>query len=245
MSGGLKEFKQSFLMRSFNYDYRILDAWGENIVKYKLEAGFPTDDTTGDPLGWTSTVVEAGTGTTTFAHAVTGTGDVALITTAANEYDGGNYQLQGEAFDVVTDKAFYFGARIKVSDATQSDLFIGLAETDTTLMNTSTSHAIALGGDGAFFVKLDASTTIAAKTYLDGAETNTANVSTALDTSYHWYEIVYENNTIKFYFDGALVSCFSASFPDGQMTPSINFRAGEAVAKTLTISNLITVAMND
>ena len=41
-------------------DYRILDAWGD-VKKYSLEAGFPTDDTTGDPSGWDSTVVEVGT----------------------------------------------------------------------------------------------------------------------------------------------------------------------------------------
>lgn len=226
-------------------DFRILDAWGDDVVKYKLEAGFPTDDTTGDPLGWTSTVVEAGTGNTTFVQSVTGSGDIAIITTAANEYDGGNYQLKGEPFSVTANKKLYFGAKIKVSDATQSDLFIGLAETDTTLMATSSAHAIALGGDGLFFSKLDAGTTIAAKSYIDGAETNTANVGTALDTAYHWYEIVYDGTNVKFYFDGSEVTCFTADFADGELTPSINFRAGEAVAKTLTISNLVAVAIND
>lgn len=226
-------------------DFRILGAWGDDVVKYALEAGFPVDDTTGDPLGWTSTVVEVGTGTTIFSNAVTGAGDIALITTAANEYDGGNYQLNGEPFDVTSGKKLYFGAKLKVSDATQSDLFIGLAETDTTLMATSSAHAIALGGDGLFFSKLDAVTAINAKSYVDGAETNTAAVSTALDTSYHWYEIVYDGTNVKFYFDGALVSTFTADFPDGQLTPSINFRAGAAAAKTMTISNLIAVAIND
>ncbi|MBW1853103.1 MAG: hypothetical protein JRJ00_00220 [Deltaproteobacteria bacterium] len=226
-------------------DYRILGAWGDDVVKYALEAGFPVDDTTGDPLGWTSTVVEGGTGTQIFANAVTGTGDIALLTTADDDYDGGNYQLKGEAFDVVTDKKLYFGAKVKLSDATQTDLFIGLAETDTTLMATSSAHAITLGGDGLFFSKLDAVTAITAKTYLDGAEVNTATVSTAMDTEYHWYEIVYEQNVCKFYFDGDLVTTFTASFPDGQLTPSINFRAGADAVKTMTISNFIAVAIND
>jgi predicted RecA/RadA family phage recombinase len=226
-------------------DYRMLDAWGDDVVKYSLEAGFPTDDTTTDPLGWTSTVVEAGTGTTNFIQAVTGNGDIALITTAANEYDGGNYQLKGEVFDVTSGKKLYFGAKIKVSDATQSDLFVGLAETDATLLATSSAHAIALAGDGLFFSKLDAGTTIAAKSYVDGSETNTANVSTALDTAYHWYEIVYDGVVVKFYFDGELVTTFTADFPDGEITPSINFRAGAAAAKTLTIANLKAFAIND
>jgi len=226
-------------------DYRILGAWGDDVVKYALEAGFPVDDTTGDPIGWTSTVVEVGTGTTIFSNAVTGGGDIALITNAANEYDGGNYQMNGEPFDITSGKKLYFGAKIKISDATQADLFIGLAETDTTLMNTSSSHAIALGGDGIFFSKIDAVTTITAKTYLDGAEVNTANVSTAMDTSYHWYEFEYDGSSIRMYFDGELVATYTASFPDGQITPSINFRNGAAAVKTMTIANLVTIAIND
>lgn len=240
-----KQVGNSIILKSPEKDYRPLAAFGDDVVQYSLNAGFPVDDTTGDPLGWTSTVVEAGTGTQIFANAVTGGGDIALITTAANEYDGGNYQLNGEAFDITSGKELYFGAKIKVSDATQSDLFIGLAETDTTLMNTSTSHAIALGGDGLFFSKLDGVTAINAKSYVDGSETNTAAVSTALDTSYHWYEIVYNGTDVKFYFDGSLVSTFTADFPDGEITPSINFRAGAAAAKTLTIAKLVTIAIND
>lgn len=235
----------SIKLKSPEAGYRILDAWGDDVVKYLLGAGFPVDDQTGDPLGWVSTVTEAGTGTQIFANALTGAGDIALLTTADDDYDGGNYQLKGEAFDVTTDKKLYFGARLKMDDATQTDLFIGLAETDTALMAVASAHAIALGGDGLFFSKLDAVTTITAKTYLDGAEVNTANVSTAMDTAYHWYEIVYENNVVKFYFDGDLVTTFTASFPDGQITPSINFRTGEDAVKTMTISNFIAVAIND
>jgi len=226
-------------------DFRILDAWGDDVVKYSLGAGFPIDDTTGDPIGWTSTVTEAGTGTQTFLHSTTGTGDIAILTTADTDYDGGNYQLTGEVFDVVADKKLYFGARIKINSATQTDLFIGLAETDTTLMATSSAHAISLGGDGIFFSKLDAVTAITAKTYLGGAQVNTATVSTVMDTAYHWYEIEYDNNVIKMYFDGDLVTTFTASFPDSVMTPSINFRTGSGAVVTLTISDFIAVAIND
>jgi hypothetical protein len=207
-----------------------------NGVKFDLTPGFPTDDTTGDPSQFVSTVVEVGTGTSTVVNAVS-SGSTMLVTTAANEYDGVNLQLKGESFKLTAAKPLYFGCKLKVSDATQSDLFIGLAETDTTLMATSTAHAIALGGDGAFFSKLDASTTLAAKMYLDGAETATANYATALaDDTFVIFEIYFDGSTVFYYIDGTLVQQIAASLGDGEMTPSLNFRAGAAAAKTLEIA---------
>lgn len=206
-----------------------------NAQGFDLEQAFPIDDTTGDPTQFAYTVVEAGTGSTLFTHAVTGSGDKALLTNAAGEYDGANIQLKGEAVTVTTGKPFYCGAKIKISDATQSDFFFGLAETDTTLMATSTAHAIALGGDGVFFSKLDGSTTVAAKTYLDGSATATANSATAMTTGYHIYEIYYDGGTVNFYHDGTFVTSTAASLPDGAMTLSFNFRNGAAAVKTATI----------
>lgn len=206
-----------------------------NAQGFDLASGFPTDDTTGDPTEFTYTVTEAGAGTTDFTNAVTGSGDRALLTNAANEYDGANLQLKGEAVTVTANKPFYCGAKIKISDATQSDFFFGLAETDTTLLATGTAHAIALGGDGLFFSKLDGTTTVSAKTYLDGSETATANSETVMTTGYHTYEVYYDGDSVKFYHDGSLVTCVSASLPDGSMTLSFNFRNGEAAVKTATI----------
>lgn len=214
---------------------RWVDAFGPDVVKFLLDGILPVDDTTGDPTQFSMTVTEAGAGDTTCVNAATA-GDCLLVTTAANEYDGINLQAKGEKFKLETGKPLYFGCKLKVSDATQSDLFLGIAETDTTLMATSSAHAIALGGDGVFFSKLDASTTIAFKNYLDGAQTNTADYGTALDTDYHVYEFYWNGESVKGYIDNVLVGTFTASLGDGDMTPSINFRAGEAVAKTCTIA---------
>lgn len=221
-----------------DYRNRWLDAVGGGVVKYAMQAGIPTDDTTGDPTQFTMTVTEAGTGSTTAVNSTTA-GEQLLITTADNEYDGINLQLKGEKYKVVASKPFYFGCKFKVSDATQSDIFIGLAETDTTLMATSSAHAIALGGDGLFFSKLDASTTLAAKAYLDGSETASADYETALaDGTYVTVEIYYDGGIVYYYIDDNLVGIATASLPDGDMTPSINFRAGAVAAKTLHIAEM-------
>jgi hypothetical protein len=207
-----------------------------NGVKFDLGTGFPADDTTGDPSQFTMTVTEVGTGNTTAVND-TNSGSSMLITTAANEYDGINLQVKGESFKLTASKPLYFGCKFKVSDATQSDIFVGLAETDTTLMATATAHAIALGGDGAFFSKLDASTTLAGKMYLDGAQTATADYGTALiDDTYVTCEIYWNGSTLFYYIDGTMVNRIAASLGDGEMTPSINFRAGAAAAKTMSVA---------
>ena len=214
---------------------RWLDIFGE-CQKFSLDNGFATDDTTGDPSSFTMTVTEAGAGNTTAVNA-TSRGDSMLITTAANEYDGINLQLKGEAFKLTSSKPLYFGCKLKVSDATQSDLLIGLAETDTALLAVASAHAADYGtSDVAGFLKLDASTTIATQTVLTGTVTGSANYSTALDTDYTIFELYWNGSTLFYYIDGNEVTSVSGGLPDGDMTPTINFRAGAAAVKTCTIA---------
>lgn len=220
---------------------RILEAWGDNVVKFCTDfTALPTDDTTGDPTEWTMTVTEAGAGTTTAVLDTTNGGNL-LITTAANEYDGINLQLKGEAFQLVVGKPLYFGTRLKVSDATQSDLLVGLAVTDTTLMAVDTAHASSCQ-DAICFLSLDAATTVHAITDKDASETTTTTSLLTLDTSFHWYEFWWDGvATVKLFIDGTenAQTLSGANLIDNEvLTPSINFRAGAAAAKTLTIDKL-------
>jgi len=214
------------------YSFRWHDAWG-SVSKYKSGVNFPIDDTTGYPVEGVLTVVSAGTGDSIISPDVTGN-NWAKITNAANEYDGVNYQINGEAFLLATNKPFYFGARLSISDATQSDLLIGLAETDTTLMAVDTAHAIAVGGDGLFFSKLDGVTSTIANVYDGGAAVASVACGT-MDTDKHTYEIYFDGQFVNFYIDGVLQTKTADSLPNAAMTPSINFRAGAAAAKTCTI----------
>ena len=79
---------------------RLIDAIGENVTKYILTPEKLGPDAT-DPRDFTTTVVEVGAGTTEFSagNDEHGTG---VITPAANENDGGNYQLLGERFKFTT-----------------------------------------------------------------------------------------------------------------------------------------------
>lgn len=158
---------------------------------------------------------------------------VALITTGANEYDGDNVQLIGSQFKLEAGKPCYFGAKLSVSEATQSDLLVGLCGVDTTLINASGSHAINVGASGVFFSKLDAVTAINFKTVSTATETNSAAAG-VLDTAAHVYEFFFDGVDLAAFFDGVQVAGFT-SYPAEVLTPSLCFRAGSAGAKTCTI----------
>lgn len=158
---------------------------------------------------------------------------VALITTENIDFAGDNIQFVGSQFKFEAGKPCYFGAKITISDATQSDLLVGLCGVDTTLTAASSAHAIAVSASGAFFSKIDAVTAGYFKTYATGTETNSAAAFTA-DTSAHIYEMFYDGTSLIGYVDGVNVGCFT-SVPTAVLTPSICFRAGEAAVKTCTI----------
>ncbi len=226
-------------------EFRWLDAAGVNVTKKILQPGLACDDTTGDPTGFVVTVTEAGLGgDSTIVNSATA-GELLLLTTDNAEYDGLNVQVLGEAFKITTAQPFYFGIRAKVSDATQSDLLLGLCEIKTDLLKVAAAHGVtAAAVEGAFFLKVDGATTIAAKAYLDGVETVTANAASAEDTSYHIYEIYWDGTTLYWYLDGILVTSAAASLPDGDLSPSINFRAGAAAAKTMNIAWMRAIQIN-
>jgi len=206
------------------YRFRLIDAWGADVKKViKDFASLPVDDTTGDPAEFTLTAVEVGAGDST---AVLSDGEM-LLTTAANEDDGVNLQLKGESFKLENGKHVYFGIKAKVSDATETDLLVGLCITDTTL----------LGGlsDGIYFECLDGSTAISAVSEKDSTET-TSSIGT-MDTDYHVYEFEWTGSTLRCYFDGTEIILPQTNIPDDEyLTPSIVFLTGDVALKTSNIS---------
>ncbi len=158
---------------------------------------------------------------------------VALITTPATDFAGDEIQFSGTQFKLEAGKPAYFGAKVTISDATQTDFLVGLCGVDTTLTAASSAHAIAVAASGVFFSKIDAVTAGYFKTYATATETNTAAAFT-MDTSAHEYEFFWDGVTLKGFVDNVQIGCFS-SVPTAVLTPSLAFRAGEAGAKTCTI----------
>lgn len=83
---------------------------------------------------WTTTAVSAGTGTSTIA--LTGIqGGVLRINTAANEDDGAQAQSDAAIIKLAATNLLWMDFRINLTEeATQSDAFVGLADTDTTII---------------------------------------------------------------------------------------------------------------
>lgn len=182
---------------------------------------------------WTITTTEAGAGDATEAL-TDGDGGLLLITNDAADDDNDFLQKKGESFKFVAGKRLWFKTRFKVSDATQSDVVIGLQITDTTPLAVT---------DGVYFLKADGSTTVNCLVTKNSTSTTTAAATLASNTFI----------TLGFYYDGAstiqiwaddLVVATSVTtnlVDDEELTISFGIQNGEAVAKTLTIDYILAV----
>lgn len=205
---------------------RILDAWGVNVVKFFED--FESVPIASDAIdGWTTTLVEMGCGESTVARTDIPGGAI-LITTDDAENDGVNLQVAGESFSMANANQLYFGCRFKASEATESDIFIGLSVTDTD----------ALGGvdTACYFEKLDGAATINTVTEKDTTETTTSAVATFVADTWTIWEFFFDGTSVYFYIDGTLEATHTANIPDDEeMTPTIHFLAGSMGAKTMTV----------
>ena len=191
----------------------------------------PVDPSSGeyDPR-WTITRVEAGSpGESTFGP-TDGVGGIGRLATDINENDGVNAQLRGESFQLAAGVELYFGIRFKLGEATQSDLFLGLAITDTDILGGVT--------DRIGFQKLDGSTDITFALEKDSTETLTAALATAETTGYHTAEFFLDaNGTVEVFVDGVSVAMPAAeNLPDDEaLRVSLQLLSGAAGANTLDI----------
>lgn len=216
---------------------RWVDAIGPDVVKdiddFVSGAGV---DTAFDNA-WTVARVEAGAGESTVTR-TDAVGGALLITTDAAENDGLNMQGIGEAFELTTDQELYFGALgLKVSDATQSDFFVGLAITDTDILGGVT--------DRIGFQKLDGETAVKFMAEKDSTETLSSSLhtlanDTAVDLEFFWSG---SDGTLEVFVNGVSVATpATTNLPNDEfLRKTVQFLAGEAVAKTFTLDKLAIV----
>lgn len=173
---------------------------------------------------WTVTETDAGA-----TQALTdGDGGLLLITNTAADNDLVALQKKGESFRFSSGKQLYFEARFKVSDATQSDLSIGLQITDTSPLDVS---------DGVFFTKADGSTSVSFLVEKNGTATTTT-VATMADDTFITLGFNYDGGSVMQYCVNGVVAGTSAvtNLPnDEDLTISFAIQNGEAVAKTMTV----------
>lgn len=208
--------------------YRLLDAFGVNVYK-KIDPLIVSG--TDAVLGHTVTLVEAGAGESTIGYSNVGGGGL-LFTTDANEDDGIALQDNDYAFTLASGvKLLYFGARLKLSEATQQDVFVGLSSIDTT----------PLGGvsDGVFFKKIDGETGISFSTEKSSTETKSVNLATLAADTYVTLEFYCDVPKSRVYamINGAIVATHLTNIPNTAAL-SFNFQtlAGSAASRTCKLS---------
>ena len=219
--------------------HRIVNAIGENVQFYDLDHA-TTQASGSDPIGWTATVVEAGSGTSEWAPSDTERG-ASTITCAANEDDGYSAQLLGESILLDSGNWAYFRCKFSVNDADQTDLFVGFAITDTAILGGVT--------DRIGFQSVDGDAGLDFLVEKDSTETKTEDVGTLADDTDIDVEFVWDGNasSLYSYVDGSLCSTQTATtnLPNDELLRlSVEFLTGEAVANTMTIKKLTFCQVN-
>ena len=174
---------------------------------------------------WTVTETQAGA-----TQALTdGDGGLLLITNTAADNDLVSLQKVGESFRFASGKPLFFEARFKVSDATQSDVVIGLQITDTTPLDVT---------DGVFFIKADGAATVDFRVEKNNTATTASAMATMANDTYIRLGFYYDGvSAVQYFVNGSIAgSSVTTNLPDDEdMTITIAIQNGEAVAKTMTV----------
>lgn len=146
------------------------------------------------------------------ATALVGTGDVengamTLTSAATTDDDGASIQRAETNFLVKSGKKLWFEARVKVSDADQGEMFIGLADNFATDPEAVIVEGVARVG----FELIDGAATINTVIDNDTAATKTVLSKSMSDDTYVRLGFRTDGGSIRFYVNRALVS--SQSIP--------------------------------
>lgn len=179
---------------------------------------------------WTVTETQAGA-----TQAITDAdgGVLALVNSAADD-DLNAIQLKNETFKWESGKQMWLRARFKVSDATESDLILGLYITDT-------SPLASLPSDGLYFYKADGSTSLLFSVRKNGTSSSTT-LGTLVSDTYVVAMAYWDGNQWNAWFDttpAAPITDTTNVVDDEELAIGMAVQNGEAVAKTLSVDYLL------
>ena len=190
---------------------------------------------------WTETDVQ-GANTVSIAD-----GDGGIITLLTAGADNDEVQLQrvdgatlvAESWLFDPDKRLFIEVLATLSEVSLSEILIGLAITDTTLLPAPT--------DGLYFHKAEGSGAVTLDARKDDAEVS-GSVGTIVDATAFRLQAYYDGQGSDGRLYGALdgtIGSFTepdTTFPDDEeLTISFSVRAGEAAAKTLTMDRIVVI----
>lgn len=174
---------------------------------------------------WTVTETQAGATQATTA----GDGGLLLLTNSAADNDVNQLQAQ-ETFKIAVGKKLWFAARWKVSNATETDVYVGLIITDTDIV----------GGvsDGVYFRKADDATALTHVLELNAAETSASVGTIAADTFYTTSFYYNGRDSVEVYLDGVKVASHTTLTnlcTDEELAVTLSLTNGSAAAHTMTV----------
>lgn len=181
---------------------------------------------------FTITTTEGGSGSATEALGNVA-GGVLVVTNDDADNDCDYFQLVGESFKFVSGKRLMGKARFKVSDATDSDVVVGLMITDTSPMETVTH--------GIYFQKDDGDAKLDFHVVKDSTATDVTDIARLSDDTWVVVEFYYDGQgMIDLYVDDAHVgSAALTNAPDDEeLRVTFGVRNGEAAAKVLSVDYL-------
>lgn len=129
-------------------------------------------------------------------------GAVVLTSAATTDNDGASIQLAETSFLVKSGKKLMFEARVKVSDADQGEMFIGLADNFATNPEAVIVNGVARIG----FELIDEAATINTVIDDDTSPTRTVLSSSMSDDTYVRLGFMTDGASIRFYVNRSLVS---------------------------------------
>lgn len=186
------------------------------------------------------TITETGSGTRAVGNI---DGGVLVITNAGSDDDANYLQWSGatsattvETWKWEASKSLWFKCRMKVSDATQSDLLMGLQITDTTPLDAS---------DGFYFLKSDGSTTLNLLCTKNSTSTTLSAGTVVSDTYFtcgFWWNPVLGEMVV--YFNDTPVSSTTTTTnfcDDEELTISFGIQNGDGNARALSLDYIAVV----
>lgn len=179
----------------------------------------------GTDIGWTRT--NTGSGTSVIGDAA---GGVLVCTNATADNDMLQFQWNCENFAMAAGKPCWFEAKLKVNEKTESDVFVGLMITDTSIVVSAPS-------DGIWWRKDDGDANLDFVTSASSTATASTAVATIADDTYVKLGFFFDGaSTVYGYVDGVLKATHTANIPTTELTPSFAIQQGEATnAKILSV----------
>lgn len=171
------------------------------------------------------TITETGNATQALTDAAYG---VLLITNAAGIDDSSEAQSVAEVALPTAGKNIYYEIKVQISDATESDMLVGLAVTDTETIDGVTN--------GIYFKKDDGDTALDFETTSGSVSSTDSNIHTIVAaTDLKLGFKVTGTGLVEYYVNDVLKGSFTTNIPTTELALIYAIQNGEAVAKTMAI----------